>query len=117
MLYTNDVVVPGCEFSLSLVGFNDTRRKLFASLCNLSKTRKWQYHIDTSEQLGNADITIIAQAPTMSTHLDAMKSILAEDFGCETWRINIKATTTEKLGYIGREEGIAVHAVVLMEAS
>lgn len=68
-------------------------------------------------QLGNADITIIAQAPTMSTHLDAMKSILAEDLGCETWRINIKATTTEKLGYIGREEGIAVHAVVLMEAS
>lgn len=59
MFYTNDVVVPGCEFSLSLVGFNDARRKLFASLCNLSKTRKWRYHIDMSEQLGNADIVLI----------------------------------------------------------
>ncbi|MFT5219234.1 MAG: 2-C-methyl-D-erythritol 2,4-cyclodiphosphate synthase [Planctomycetota bacterium] len=66
-------------------------------------------------QLANADITIIAQAPKMAAHIDAMKQQLAEDLGCQLNSINIKATTTEKLGYIGREEGIAVHAVVLIE--
>jgi 2-C-methyl-D-erythritol 2,4-cyclodiphosphate synthase len=66
-------------------------------------------------RLGNADITIIAQAPKMLTHIDAMKQVLAEDLECLPARINIKATTTEGLGYIGREEGIAVAAVVIIE--
>lgn len=63
----------------------------------------------------NADITIIAQAPRMAPHLHNMKLNLSDDFGCELECFNIKATTTEKLGYIGREEGIAVHCVALME--
>lgn len=66
-------------------------------------------------KLGNADITIIAQAPKMAEYIKAMKHKLAEDLDCELNCFNIKATTTEKLGYIGREEGIAVHAVVLIE--
>lgn len=65
--------------------------------------------------LVNADITIIAQAPKMASHLHNMKLNLCDDFECEPDRFNIKATTTEKLGYIGREEGIAVHSVVLVE--
>ena len=67
-------------------------------------------------RLGNADITIIAQVPKMAPYLNAMKEILATDLRAQPQQINLKATTTEKLGYIGREEGVAVHAVVLLEA-
>ena len=66
-------------------------------------------------RLGNADITIVAQAPKMAPHIEAMKRVLAQDLDCPPERINIKATTTEGLGFIGREEGIAVAAVVLLE--
>lgn len=65
--------------------------------------------------LGNADITIIAQAPKMSPHLTSMKQVLSEVLDCDLQQLNIKATTTEHLGYCGRQEGIAVHAVVLLE--
>lgn len=68
-------------------------------------------------RLINADMTIVAQAPRMSPHLDAMKRNLSEDLDCEPSCINIKSTTTEKLGFIGREQGIAVHAVVLLGIS
>ncbi|MDH3219711.1 MAG: 2-C-methyl-D-erythritol 2,4-cyclodiphosphate synthase [Gammaproteobacteria bacterium] len=68
-------------------------------------------------RLGNADITVILQAPRMAPYVDAMKKLLAQDLGCAAAAINIKATTTEKLGFIGREEGIAVDAVVLLEAA
>ncbi len=66
-------------------------------------------------QLANADITIIAQAPKMMPHLHDMKINLTDDLECDLAAINIKATTTEHLGYLGRKEGIAVHAVVLVE--
>jgi 2-C-methyl-D-erythritol 2,4-cyclodiphosphate synthase len=66
-------------------------------------------------QLGNADITIIAQSPKMAPHLASMKQNLALDLEAEISCLNIKATTTEKLGFAGRKEGIAVHAVVLLE--
>lgn len=65
--------------------------------------------------LGNADLTICAQAPKISPHLLAMRTCLAEDLLTEIEQVNVKATTTEKLGYVGRKEGIAVHAVVLLE--
>lgn len=67
--------------------------------------------------LGNADITIIAQNPKMAPYLDKMRINLAADMGSDLSQINIKATTTEKLGFIGREEGIACHAVVLLSAA
>lgn len=67
-------------------------------------------------RLGNADITIVAQAPKMVPYIDAMQKLLAEDLDCAQDRLNIKATTTEGLGFIGRAEGIAVAAVVLLEA-
>lgn len=66
-------------------------------------------------RLGNADLTLLAQAPRVAKHAEAMCGNIAEDLGCEVGRINIKATTTERLGYVGREEGIAAHAVVLLE--
>lgn len=66
-------------------------------------------------QLGNADISIIAERPKMAPHINAMRDNLAADLGCDIGQINIKATTTEKLGFAGREEGIACHAVALLQ--
>ena len=64
--------------------------------------------------LSNADITLIAQQPKMAPFLNDMKAILADDLKSKQETINIKATTTEKLGAIGRSEGIACHAVCLL---
>lgn len=66
-------------------------------------------------KLVNADITIIAQAPKMAPHIGAMCSNIAEDLQTDIDNINVKATTTEKLGFEGRKEGIAVQAVVLID--
>lgn len=68
-------------------------------------------------QLVNADITIVAQKPRVSDYKDSMRSTIAAEFDCGVEQINIKATTTEKLGYLGRSEGLAAHAVVLIETS
>ncbi|MCU7993923.1 2-C-methyl-D-erythritol 2,4-cyclodiphosphate synthase [Shewanella glacialipiscicola] len=65
-------------------------------------------------ELGNLDVTIIAQAPKMAPHIEAMRQILAADLTAQLDDINVKATTTEQLGFTGRKEGIAVEAVVLM---
>ncbi len=64
--------------------------------------------------VSNADITVIAQAPKLAPYLDAMREKLAEDLEIHTDQVNIKATTTEGMGFTGREEGIACHAVVLL---
>ena len=63
----------------------------------------------------NADMTIVAQAPKMAPHIAAMREMIAQDCNVSLDDINVKATTTEKLGYTGRKEGIASHAVVLLE--
>lgn len=65
-------------------------------------------------KVGNVDATIVAQAPKMAPHIDAMRALIAEDLQVELDQVNVKATTTEKLGFTGREEGIAVHAVALL---
>jgi 2-C-methyl-D-erythritol 2,4-cyclodiphosphate synthase len=66
-------------------------------------------------RLVNADMTIIAQAPKMAPYIAAMCAIIAEDCQVELDCINVKATTTEKLGFEGRKEGIAVQAIVLVK--
>ena len=71
---------------------------------------------DNGWVLVNMDATIIAQAPKMAPHIPAMISRLASDLQVSASQVNIKATTTEKLGFTGREEGIAAHAVVLLAA-
>jgi len=65
-------------------------------------------------RVGNVDITIIAQAPKMAPHIEDMSSAIAADLCVRIDDVNVKATTTEKLGYVGRKEGIAVHAVALL---
>ncbi|WP_120995608.1 2-C-methyl-D-erythritol 2,4-cyclodiphosphate synthase [Stutzerimonas urumqiensis] len=66
--------------------------------------------------VGNVDATIVAQAPKMAPHIEAMRGCIAADLQVELSQVNVKATTTEKLGFVGREEGIAVHAVALLIA-
>lgn len=66
-------------------------------------------------RLSNLDATIIAQAPKMAPHIPAMREHLAADLGVEVDCVNVKATTTERLGFTGRGEGIAAEAVCLLE--
>lgn len=68
-------------------------------------------------RLGNCDITICAEQPKMNPHIPAMQQELAECMGCALSQVSIKATTTERLGYTGRGEGIAAHAVALIVKS
>ncbi|AIR89798.1 2-C-methyl-D-erythritol 2,4-cyclodiphosphate synthase [Pseudomonas cremoricolorata] len=65
-------------------------------------------------RVGNVDATIVAQAPKMAPHIEAMRQCIAADLQVELDQVNVKATTSEKLGFTGREEGIAVHAVALL---
>lgn len=66
-------------------------------------------------RIGNIDVTVIAQAPKLAPHIAAMEQNLAATLGMEQSRINIKATTEERLGFTGRGEGISCHAVCLLE--
>jgi len=65
-------------------------------------------------ELGNCDITICAQAPKLNPHIEAMQACLAEVIGVQPDQVSLKATTTEHLGFVGRKEGIAAYAVVLI---
>ena len=67
-------------------------------------------------KVGNVDITIAAQAPKLAPHIQTMRERVASDLQVELGQVNIKATTTEKLGFGGRQEGIEVHAVALLLA-
>jgi 2-C-methyl-D-erythritol 2,4-cyclodiphosphate synthase len=69
---------------------------------------------DRGYRVGNVDVTIIAQAPKMAPHIADMRAVIAADLQVRIDDVNVKATTTEKLGYVGRKEGIAVHAVALL---
>lgn len=64
--------------------------------------------------LGNLDITVMAQAPKLAPHIDAMRRVIASDMQADLTQVNVKATTTEQLGFVGRKEGIAAEAVVLL---
>lgn len=75
----------------------------------------WEMIKDKGYQLVNIDATIIAQKPKMAPYIELMKTNIASVLEAEREQINVKATTTEKLGFTGREEGIASLAVVLLE--
>ncbi|WP_457674307.1 2-C-methyl-D-erythritol 2,4-cyclodiphosphate synthase [Thiolapillus sp.] len=65
-------------------------------------------------RVGNVDATVIAQQPRLGNHVPLMRERLAQDLAVDVARVNVKATTTEKMGFTGRGEGIAAHAVVLL---
>ena len=81
-------------------------RSLLRGACALMK--------DNGYRLGNVDATIYAERPKMRPHIDNMRSNIAADLEADITQINVKATRGEKLGFIGREEGIAAEAVVLL---
>ncbi|ROL74693.1 2-C-methyl-D-erythritol 2,4-cyclodiphosphate synthase [Pseudomonas vranovensis] len=81
-------------------------RVLLRHVVQIVQTKGWK--------VGNIDATIVAQAPKMAPHIDTMRQLIAQDLQVELDQVNVKATTTEKLGFTGREEGIAVHAIALL---
>ncbi len=83
-------------------------RELLRHVAGLLDARGWR--------VGNVDATLIAQAPRMAPHIPAMRERLAADLGIAVEALNVKATTTEKLGFTGRQEGIAAEAVCLLQA-
>jgi 2-C-methyl-D-erythritol 2,4-cyclodiphosphate synthase len=91
----------------------DDRWKGVSSLLLLKQVAKILHQ--RGYQVANADCTIVAQKPKLAPHMEAMKANLASALNIEINRINIKATTTEHLGFAGREEGIAAYAVALLQ--
>lgn len=74
----------------------------------------WQMVKSKGYLLGNADCTIIAQKPRLAPYIAEMRGVIAKELEADLSQVNVKATTTEKLGFTGREEGIAAQAVVLL---
>ncbi|WP_417898370.1 2-C-methyl-D-erythritol 2,4-cyclodiphosphate synthase [Bacillus haimaensis] len=74
----------------------------------------WEIVKEKGYTLGNVDCTIIAQKPKMAPHIETMRARIAELLEADITQVNVKATTTEKLGFTGREEGIAAQAAVLL---
>lgn len=72
--------------------------------------------VEAGYRLVNADLTVIAQEPRLAPYINSMRENLASDLGVEIVRLHVKATTTEGMGFTGRGEGIAVHAVALVES-
>jgi len=87
---------------------NISSRHLLREVMTLLTQKGWQ--------LSNADLTIIAQAPRMAPHREAMVENISADLACYREQVNVKATTTETLGFTGRGEGIACMATVLLES-
>ena len=69
---------------------------------------------DEGYKVGNVDVTVMAQKPKIASYIPQMRTNIAETLGIEIERVNVKGTTTEKLGFVGREEGIAAEAVCIL---
>jgi len=97
----------GRHFPPSDPRWKDADSRSFLRHCNaLLADRGWR--------VGNADVTVVCEAPRIGPHADAMRACLAEDLGVDVDAVSVKATTSEKLGFTGRGEGIAAQAVCLL---
>ncbi len=83
-------------------------KKLLAEVCRMMRERNYI--------IGNIDITICAERPKINPHIEKMRETLAGILECRVADVSVKATTTEKLGFTGREEGISAYAVVLLKS-
>ena len=83
-------------------------RVLLRHVATLATARGWR--------IGNLDVTVIAEAPRLAPHVPAMRANLARDLACDIGAISVKATTTERLGFAGRGEGVAALATVLLRS-
>lgn len=119
-----DVVLHAvCDALLGAIGQGDIGKHFpdtdaaFAGADSKELLKQVMALVTQSERvIANADITIIAQTPKMAPKIEAMRAQIASLLLVPSAQINVKATTTEELGYIGRKEGIAVHAVCLLVA-
>ena len=82
-------------------------RRLLREVAGMALAQRWR--------IGNVDTTIVAQAPRLAPYVEPMRANIAADLGCDVACVSVKATTTERLGFAGREEGIAALATVLLE--
>ena len=97
----------GRHFPPSDPRWKDVDSRTFLRQCNaMLHERGWR--------VGNADVTVVCERPKVGPHADAMRRNLADDLGIDVEEVSIKATTTERLGFSGRGEGIAAHAVCLI---
>ncbi len=110
-----------CDALLGAAGLGDIGRHFpdtDAAYAGIDSRILLRRVIETLRERGlavhNADLTIVAQAPRLAPHIPAMRGILAADLACDPARVNVKATTTEHMGFTGRGEGIAAFAVVLL---
>lgn len=100
----------GVHFPPSDPQWKSADSRAFLRHCNaMLRQRGWR--------LGNADITVICERPKVGPHAQAMRALLAMELGCDVDAVSVKATTSEKLGFTGRGEGIAAQAVVLLVAA
>lgn len=97
--------------------FPDTDPALAGVDSTLLLERVMQEVVARAYRVGNLDATVIAQAPRMQPHVEAMRERISGLLGVRVDEVNVKATTTEKMGYTGRGEGISAHAVVLLMPS
>ncbi len=84
-------------------------RRLLRKVCAVLKQHGWR--------VGNLDSTVVAQAPRLAPHISGMRENIAMDLEISTEQVNVKATTTEMMGFAGREEGMAAYAIVLLLAT
>ena len=110
-----------CDALLGAVGLNDIGHHFpdsseeFRNIDSRILLRRVMMQLNAASwRVGNADLTLIAQVPRLAPHLPAMRQRLAEDLAVAPGQVNLKATTTEGMGFTGRREGIACHAVVLL---
>jgi len=118
-----DVVIHAlCDALLGAAGLGDIGRHFpdssaeFEGIDSRILLRRVMEHLlEAGLRVSNADLTIVAQRPRLSPHVEQMRERLAADMQVDPERVNVKATTTEKLGFTGRGEGVAAFAVVLLE--
>ena len=110
-----------CDAILGALGMGDIGKHFqdsnpeFAGIDSRKRLREVAIKMkQQAYELGNADLTIVAQAPKLATYIPAMRRNLSQDLAASQASVNIKATTTEKLGYVGQQQGMAAHAVVLL---
>lgn len=112
-----------CDALLGAAGLGDIGRHFpdsdarYAGIASRELLRQVRALLDERRlRISNADLTLVAEAPRVAAHVPAMRERLAQELGLAPEAVNIKATTNEGMGWIGRREGLAAHAVVLIEA-
>ncbi|CAK0763028.1 2-C-methyl-D-erythritol 2,4-cyclodiphosphate synthase [Gammaproteobacteria bacterium] len=113
-----------CDALLGAVGWGDIGHHFpdsseeFRDIDSRMLLRRIMIQLNAASwRVGNVDLTLIAQAPRLAPHLPTMRQRLAEDLAVAPDQVNLKATTTEGMGFTGRQEGIACHAVALLWAA